>query len=476
MARFHSFVLFAEMRTGSNFLEANLNALPGVACMGEAFNPAFIGYPGREDLLGITRAERDADPARLLAAIRGQDGVLGGFRFFNDHDPRLLDLVLPDPGCAKIILTRNPVDSHVSHLIARATGQWKLTNASHAKSEVVTFDPDQFEQHLQQLQAFQLRLLHALQTTGQSAFYIDYDDLQDLEVLNGLAAWLGVSGRLGSLDRKLKKQNPEPLRNKVANFEAMEQALARLDRFNLNRTPNFEPRRGPAIPAIIAAASSPLLYLPIKGGPEDQVRRWLTALDGAPPQDGFTAKTLRQWKNRRRDDRGGHRSFTVIRHPLARAHATFCDRILATGPGSYAGIRESLRNNHGLPIPESAPPPDWPDAEHRAAFAAFLVFLRANLSAQTAIRTDPAWATQTAILQGMAGFALPDHILRESEAPEALPALAASLGVAAGGNPASWPESPADTRLARIHDAELESLARDAYGRDYMTFGFANWA
>ena len=40
---FTSFVVLAEMRTGSNFLEANLNALEGVTCHGEAFNPHFIG-------------------------------------------------------------------------------------------------------------------------------------------------------------------------------------------------------------------------------------------------------------------------------------------------------------------------------------------------------------------------------------------------------------------------------------------------
>lgn len=43
MPRFDSFVMFAEMRTGSNFLEANLNAMPGVTCHGEMFNPHFIG-------------------------------------------------------------------------------------------------------------------------------------------------------------------------------------------------------------------------------------------------------------------------------------------------------------------------------------------------------------------------------------------------------------------------------------------------
>ncbi|MEL7131520.1 MAG: nodulation protein NodH, partial [Pseudomonadota bacterium] len=48
MAKFDYFVVFAEMRTGSNFLEANLNALDGLSCYGEAFNPGFIGYPKKD--------------------------------------------------------------------------------------------------------------------------------------------------------------------------------------------------------------------------------------------------------------------------------------------------------------------------------------------------------------------------------------------------------------------------------------------
>ena len=30
--------------------------------------------------------------------------------------------------------------------------------------------------------------------------------------------------------------------------------------------------------------------------------------------------------------------------------------------------------------------------------------------------------------------------------------------------------------LTRIYDAEIEAAGRDAYGRDYMALGFANWA
>ena len=70
--KFESFVVFAEMRTGSNFLEANLNSFDGISCHGEAFNPFFMGYPKSEPILGVDQAMRDADPMTLVHAIRDQ--------------------------------------------------------------------------------------------------------------------------------------------------------------------------------------------------------------------------------------------------------------------------------------------------------------------------------------------------------------------------------------------------------------------
>jgi len=472
MPQFDSFVVFAEMRTGSNFLEANLNALDGVRCHGEAFNPHFIGHPDTEAILDVTLAQRHAEPLRLLAAIRDEPGVMGGFRFFNDHDPRGLAAVLAAPRCAKIILTRNPVESYVSRKIAAATGQWKLTNARHAKSDIVTFDAAGFEQHLAALQAFQVFLLNALQKSGQTAFYVDYEDLQDIEVMNGLALWLGVPGRLAALDRKLKKQNPEPLEEKVANFAAMEQALARLDRFNLGRTPNFEPRRGAAVPSFVAAPDSPLLYMPLRSGPEAALRDWLCALDGggALIQD-FTHKTLRQWKA----GHPGHRSFTVLRHPVARAHAAFCERIVATGPGTFGEIRERLRQNFGLPLPQGPVGPDYDAAAHRTAFGVFLTYLKTNLCGQTALRVDPAWASQAAQVQGMAQVAVPDMVLREDRLAEDLAMLCWQIGREDPPDLVA-PTDPHAGLLAQIHDRAIESLVREAYGRDYVAFGFGDWA
>ncbi|MEI4471973.1 sulfotransferase family 2 domain-containing protein [Frigidibacter sp. MR17.24] len=461
MTRFDSFVIFAEMRTGSNLLEAALNAVEGLSCLGEAFNPKFPGYPNRDEVLGVTLAERVADPARLLARIRAAEG-LNGFRFFHDHEPRIVDELIEDRRCAKIVLTRNPAESFVSLQIARQTGQWRLKDAKHQKSGQIDFSSDDFEAHLEQLQAFQLRIQHGLQITGQTAFYVDYEDIQDPAVLDGLVRHLGIEAGIDRLPSDLVKQNPEPMEAKVANFPAMERALARLDRFNLTRTPNFEPRRGPGVPQFVAAAAAPLLFMPVKGGPVAAVSDWLAQLGGL--EGGFTQKTLRQWQKAH----PGHRSFTVLRHPVARAHAAFCEHVLN---GDYAEIREQLKKFYKLPLPPVAKVDQMTLDEHRAAFLGFVRFLKGNLAGQTAIRIDGAWASQTAVLQGQAQFAFPDLLAREETLAEDLAALCARLGIAAPAFRAAPPARPFP--LAEVVTPEIEAAVSEAYQRDYLGFGFA---
>ena len=223
-ADFDYFIVFAEMRTGSNFLEANLNAIEGVTCHGEAFNPHFIGYPNKTEILGVTREMREDSPVQLIETIKKFSDGMGGFRYFHDHDPRVLDIALDDPRCAKIILTRNPLESYVSWKIAQETGQWKLTNVKRRRDAKATFSAAEFETHLEELQAFQVTLLNRLQAQGQTAFYVAYEDLQNLDVMNGVASFLGVDGRLDGLDDSLKPQNPVALEEKVANADALEKA------------------------------------------------------------------------------------------------------------------------------------------------------------------------------------------------------------------------------------------------------------
>ena len=460
MPRFTSFVVFAEMRTGSNLLEANLNALPGVTSHGEVFNRYILGKKDRTELFGITMEERDRDPRPLLARLREKTEGLPGFRFFHDHDLRILDDVLPDPACAKVILTRNPLESYVSWKIAQATDQWKLTNARRLKTAKVRFDVPEFLQHMRDIQAFQLLLLHSLQTSGQTAFYLDYEDLGSVEVLNGLAAFLGVEGRLKALDDTLKKQNPGPLEDKLENPEALAEAIAAVDVFNLGRTPSFEPRRAAGVPTALASDAG-LLFFPIRSGPEAAIRDWLTRLGGVT--EGFEQKSLRQWKRRH----PGHRSFTVLRHPLLRAHAAFRQKVVM---GEAQDLRRILINGFMAELQPPGEPFATPEAE-RAAFRIFLNYCRLATGGQTGARVDPSLASQTALVQGFAGFQPLDHLLREDCLAEGLAALAAGVGA----RPPGIPPDPAEAALLSIWDETLETAAAEAYARDYMGFGFTRW-
>lgn len=467
--KFDYFVVFAEMRTGSNFLEENINKFDDLQCHGEVFNPHFLAYPGTESLFDITQAQREENPLELVERIKTSSQGLGGFRFFYDHDARVFDAAITDPKCGKIVLTRNPADSFISFKIAQATGQWKLTNATHHKAELVTFDAQEFSEHLTNLQDFQVRILNGLQRTGQTAFYVAYEDLQDLDIMNGLAKFLGSQDELGGLSKKLKKQNPSPMRDKVANFDEMEATVARLDQFNLTRTPNFEPRRGPLVPSYVAAAKTPLLYLPLRGGPTGQVRRWMADLDGVAQSDlisDFSQKTIRQWKRQNK----GHRSFTAIRHPVRRAYDAFCRHIFHTDQGSFVELRKTLIRVHNLPLPDETPTADFTTSDMQAAFISFLKFLKANLNGQTAVRVDAAWASQTAIIQGLAEFSPPDLIVREETLADDLGFLAAQVGAKTTEVPAAKDGYRFD--LSEIYNDEIESITRDAYQRDYLNFGY----
>ena len=449
---FDYFVVLAEMRTGSNLLESNLNAFEGIECHGEIFNPGFINTPGTESYKGITFAEREADPWRLMMAVR-QGVRMPGFRLFHDHDRRIWDHVLADTACAKVVLTRNPLDSYVSRKIAAATNQWKLGDVKNRRQVQVPFVAAEFEEHLSRLQATQIEILNTLQRSGQTAFYIGYDDANDLDVLNGLARWLGVPARIADLPRALKKQNPEPLEQKLTNPAEVAKALARIDRFDLGRTPNFETRRGPLLPAIQAGARTPLLFLPLRAAPEASVIDWLRALDGAAPESGFDEGRLDRW----RQAHPGFRSFTVLRHPLRRAHAAF---VRVRDSGDFTPVREHLARLYGVDL-EASPDP-------ATAFKAYLNFCRASIQGQTGLQPWPLWATQAAQLQGYGAVIQPDLILRDADLAQDLPALARRQGHAAP--PAPQPEP--DTGLGAILDDEMQRLCRAAYGRDYDRFGF----
>jgi len=471
--QFDAFVLFAEMRTGSNYLEDSLNALPDVTCHGEVYNPTFLGQHNRFELFGFDMDRREADPIGLLDAIIAQTDGLPGFRLFHDHDDRVVDRVLPDLRIAKVILTRNPLDSYVSRKIATATGQWRLTDVRHHKSAKIRFDLIEFNDLMDHLMAFQRRLRRGLQVTGQAAFHIRYEDINDPEVLNGLAAFLGSEGRVEATSKKLKKQNPDDLADKVENYEEMLLGLRDLDRFGVAVSQEFEPPRAAGVPGFVAHPEAGLLFLPIKGAPENTVLDWMGAIGGVG-RDALlrrmSQKDLRQWMK----DHPGYRSFTVLRHPVARAYNSFCRFVLPDDRPVYEEPRKIMRQRYKLPIPAKTPGPDWGEDAQKNAFLAFLDFLKANLAGQTSVRVDTAWATQSAILLGMVQVATPHHMIREEDMETALADLARQVGLPDA--PSIYPEGiPTQFALENLYDGKIEKAAMEAYRRDYLNLGFQRW-
>jgi hypothetical protein len=321
----------------------------------------------------------------------------------------------------------------------------------------------EFQERVDATQAFQRKLLNRLQVGGQTAFYLDYDDVLDLKVINGIAAFLGVEGRLEKLDMSVKKQNPEPLAEKVSNPAEMALGLNGIDFYNLHHTPNFEPRRQGAINTYVASAAVPLLFQPVKGAPDRTVRKWLQLYGEV--LTSFDLQGLKGWCA----DRPGHRSFTVLRHPLARAHTAFCEFL---DKEWMPELRNHMTRVHKFVLPPKGR--GFADlTAHRAGFLKFLEVVKHLHAGRTELRTPPQLATQIATISGFAVLQAPDHILREDRLEQGLAFVCAEAGVAMQPLPAV--AEPARHALADLYDRDVEAAAREAYGRDYIYFGFADW-
>ncbi|WP_424972617.1 nodulation protein NodH [Dinoroseobacter sp. S76] len=468
-SRFDYFVIFAGMRTGSNYLERNLNAAPDIRCFGELFNPYFIAHEGQEDYLGLSLADREADPNALVTRVREEATGLAGFRLFHDHDPRMRAQALADPRAGKIVLTRNPLESFVSYQRALASNQWVLTDAKgQIATEAVEFDGEAFADFLRPHEDFLADIRQGLARAGQTALTLRYEDLQDLDVINGVLAYLGSRHVLPRLERSLKRQNPEPLETKVTDMAALRDSVAALDPFGIDHASPQPVDRGPAVRSYVACPQTGLLYLPMQGPQPDPVLDWMAALEGCAPEDlitGMRQKDLRDW----REAHPNSRTFTLLRHPLARAHTAFATRILPSDLQSFADLRHGLIAAYNVPLPQHYPATDVSPQELQKAFRRFLKFLKPNLAAQTSLRIDASWVAQTTVLQGMAQVALPDRILRDGPDLAAdLQALAAEVGRPAPDLVPRFDHADLDA----IYAPDMEKLARMAYARDFTTFGF----
>ncbi|MBV1862875.1 MAG: nodulation protein NodH [Rhodobacteraceae bacterium] len=485
-AKFKSFVLLANMRTGSNLFEQNIRLYPEFSCHGELFNSSFIGFPDVHNLYGTSMSEREKKPHKLLERLlETETNTLPGFRLFAGHDHRILESCLADPECAKIVLTRNPLDSFVSHAIARATDQWKLTDVSKRKKEKINFDIIAFKSYLNKIQTFLSEIKLDLQRTGQTAFYLNYEDLNNVDVFNGLATFLGGAVPLKELDSKIVRQNPEGMQDKVHNFAEMQEQVGRLDLLGTEAVPVLEPIRNPGSKNFKGGNKLPVLFMPMHKSEFPEVTTWMAAHEKQMPGGEQLNVEMNQ-------NQLGHwlrthsirQTFTVVTHPVERAYDAFYRHIFCAGDDLFPWIRTTLENHYNVTLPDKklVDPPNRSVLEnsgygvdhHRQAFTKFLRFVKGNLQGLTRSRVDQSWASQNSILQGYCRLVFPDVILRKENLTNALREMERDIGLSSIPVGAALGSSYCFD-LHEIYCAEMEEIARATYTRDYQMFGFQNW-
>ena len=166
-----------------------------------------------------------------------------------------------------------------------------------------------------------------------------------------------------------------------------------------------------------------------------------------------------------------HRRFTILRHPLERAHHVFCEYILDYDNDDFSQIRRKLVTRYNVSLPTQEQTTN--QKEHKKVFLSFLEFLKANLLGQTTVRSDPNFASQTNIIQGFSRFAPPDALIMQEDSGRFFDQIFDDLRLER--------ESSADVTsahnalLSDIYCADLETACRSAYHKDYMALGFTDY-
>ncbi|SOH93082.1 hypothetical protein SAMN06273572_101936 [Monaibacterium marinum] len=491
------FAILGVMRTGSNLLQRTLDQIPSLNCYGELFNPAFINDPSNQTDFGMTCAERDADPMSLIDKMvaSGKPRTLSGFRLFEGHNAQVTSAVLHDPTAAKIMLRRNPLDSYVSLKIAKETDQWMLMKQRARRSVQIHFDIAEYRDYVAQSDSFYARALHMMKVAGQTPFIIDFSELNDVAIINGIASWLGTPDRLDSIETTIQRQNPGPMEEKVENYAEMVDLLR--NEGGMHRTgEGARSDRAGGLRYMYTTQNAPLLYASIPGGPNEQVLRWLHGVDGgdaqrrdfpqlmenAPPFGSIqNRKALTDWQQ----THPGHVCFTSVRHPVARAYDVFMNRVFGgAGQETFPRIRNYAHEQFSMYLPVEGRT-DRAELEragydvtrHRASFSAFLDFLRANLAGRTPMRKDALWTAQAEFVEGFSSAVTLHLILREEDliAGAAYMRKRFNLGDLRNG---VLRDSGQDHifALREIWTPQIEAQCRAIYGRDYHQFGFKDWS
>ena len=228
-----AFLLVGMMRSGSNFLERQLNLLPDVRCHGELFNTAFVGFSheasGRPE--GYKRedtAARNADEEGFIAKVdQACDRRIIGLRLFLDHSAHMTARLLHDPNVAKIVLSRNLLEAYISLETARETGVWLTTESAKAPPKPVKVEINKLVTFALRQSLYYNDVQTVLHQTGQRSLQVDYNEIKDLAKLNEIARFIGSGHQFDTVSEPIRKQNPGSLEERILDFPKLLEELKR---------------------------------------------------------------------------------------------------------------------------------------------------------------------------------------------------------------------------------------------------------
>jgi LPS sulfotransferase NodH len=227
------FVIVAARRTGSNLLCTLLDSHPAILCHHELFNPSgiFCALSVRQGALDLGSLERrDEDPTAFLDRVwrepRGHACV--GFKMTRGQAEPVLEHVLGDTGVRKIVLRRrNRVKTWVSERVAERLDEWEVYDETQLTSARPRLEIDvrDLREHVARNEAFYRQVEASLSESRQEFRRIWYEDLWSKEERTRLLAFLDASPTDTDLAPRSLKQNPRDLREVVANFDELAEAL-----------------------------------------------------------------------------------------------------------------------------------------------------------------------------------------------------------------------------------------------------------
>jgi hypothetical protein len=258
------FIVLSGPRTGSHMIAQALNSHSQIICFREVFNLRLdfiqFGVEGYDDFDASDISLRKEDSLRFLDervyCEHPADVQAVGFKFHYSHHwdaPAILERITNDRELRIIHLRRrNALRALVSRKLAETTGVWlqegqrpitprtlatalrhpakawrriprvfrrQRLERSPAPRKQVTISPDEFYEHL--IKTNVVNANYQERFTGHAMLDVFYEDLaNDIDrALAGALDFLGV--RPERLTVTMRRQNPEPLRELISNYDEL---------------------------------------------------------------------------------------------------------------------------------------------------------------------------------------------------------------------------------------------------------------